>query len=60
MLSIEVIELPEEPKETKIETKDEKQNQVQKQGQIQVTGSLGTVMKESVEIAYSFAKNFLH
>lgn len=47
VLSLEAVEVPEgEKKESK--------------GELETTGSLGDVMKESVEIAYSFAKRFIH
>lgn len=76
VLTIEVIELPKKCEfksddqsqdnanadtitiETKAgSTNDSKEN---KDGSLTVTGSLGNVMKESIEIAYSFAKSFLH
>lgn len=38
---------------------DDKDNKAAKQGSLETTGHLGDVMKESVRIAYTFAKNFM-
>ena len=61
VLSIELIELPD-----KLETQKPEESLTinptnnETEGSLTLTGSLGDVMKESVEIAYSFAKLFLH
>ena len=62
VLSIEILQLPEKPSPEK--QTDESSitipNKTDEEGSLTLTGSLGDVMKESVEIAYSFAKLFLH
>lgn len=74
VLTIEVIELPkksvfksDEPnrgeapaEQITIESKNSGDSKDNKEGSLTVTGSLGNVMKESIEIAYSFAKSFTH
>ena len=74
VLTIEVIELPkksefkleesakteQESESITIEAKSSDDNTDNKKGSLTVTGSLGKVMKESIEIAYSFTKLFLH